>query len=144
MDESESLAHTKWECKYHVVWIPKYRRQALYAELRKYLGPVLRELAQQRECRVEEGHLQLDHVHMLLSIPPKEAVAQVLGYIKGKSAIHIARTYLGRRQNFTGQHFWARGYYVSTVGRDEATIREYIKKQQAEDQRLDQLDMFGR
>ena len=144
MDESESLAHTKWECKYHVVWIPKYRRQALDAELRKYLGPVLRELAQQRECRVEEGHLQLDHVHMVLSIPPKDAVAQVLGYIKGKSAIHIARTYLGRRQNFTGQHFWARGYYVSTVGRDEATIREYIKKQEAEDQRLDQLNIFAR
>ena len=144
MDESESVAHTKWECKYHVVWIPKYRRKALYAELRKYLGPVLRELAQQRECRVEEGHLQLDHVHMLLSIPPKYAVAQVLGYIKGKSAIHIARTYLGRRQNFTGQHFWARGYYVSTVGRDEATIREYIKKQEAEDQRLDQLNIFAR
>jgi len=144
MDESESVAHTKWECKYHVVWIPKYRRTALDAELRKYLGPVLRELAQQRECRVEEGHLQLDHVHMLLSIPPKYAVAQVLGYIKGKSAIHIARTYLGRRQNFTGQHFWARGYYVSTVGRDEATIREYIQKQEAEDQRLDQLNIFAR
>jgi putative transposase len=117
MDETESLAHAKWECKYHVVWIPKYRRQALYAELRKYLGPVLRELARQREVVVEEGHLQLDHVHMLLSIPPKYAVAQVLGYIKGKSAIHIARTYLGRRQNFTGQHFWARGYYVSTVAK---------------------------
>ena len=125
------------------MWIPKYRRQALYAELRKHLGPVLRELARQREVVVEEGHLQLDHVHMLLSIPPKYAVAQVLGYIKGKSAIHIARSYLGRRQNFTGQHFWARGYYVSTVGRNEAAIREYIRKQQAEDQRLDQLEMFG-
>jgi putative transposase len=144
MDETESLAHAKWECKYHVVWIPKYRRQALYAELRKYLGPVLRELARQRECVVEEGHLQLDHVHMLLSIPPKYAVAQVLGFIKGKSAIHIARTYLGRRQNFTGQHFWARGYYVSTVGRNEAAIREYIRRQQAEDQRLDQLEIFAR
>ncbi len=144
MDDTESLAHTRWECKYHVVWIPKYRRQALYAELRKYLGPVLRELARQREAVVEEGHLQLDHVHMLLSIPPKYAVAQVLGYIKGKSAIHIARSYLGRRQNFTGQHFWARGYYVSTVGRNEAAIREYIRKQQAEDQRLDQLEMFNR
>ena len=143
MDDTESLAHAKWECKYHVVWIPKYRRQALYTELRKHLGPVLRELARQREAVVEEGHLQLDHVHMLLSIPPKYAVAQVLGYIKGKSAIHIARTYLGRRQNFTGQHFWARGYYVSTVGRNEAAIREYIRKQQAEDQRLDQLEMFG-
>ena len=125
------------------MWIPKARRQALYAELRKHLGPVLRELARQREVVVEEGHLQLDHVHMLLSIPPKYAVAQVLGYIKGKSAIHIARSYLGRRQNFTGQHFWARGYYVSTVGRNEAAIREYIRKQQAEDQRLDQLEMFG-
>ena len=144
MDDTESLAHTKWECKYHVVWIPKYRRKALYAELRKYLGPVFRDLAQQRECPVEEGHLQVDHVHMLISIPPKYAVAQVIGYVKGKSAIHIARTYLGRRQNFTGQHFWARGYYVSTVGRDEATIREYIRKQEAEDQRLDQLNLFAR
>ncbi len=144
MDDIESLAHAKWECKYHVVWIPKYRRKALYGELRKHLGPVLRELARQRECVVEEGHLNLDHVHMLLSIPPKYAVAQVLGFIKGKSAIHIARTYLGRRQNFTGQHFWARGYYVSTVGRDEATIREYIKKQEAEDRRLDQLEIFAR
>jgi len=144
MDDTESLAHSKWECKYHVVWIPKYRRQALYTELRKHLGPVLRELARQREAVVEEGHLQLDHVHMLLSIPPKYAVAQVLGYIKGKSAIHIARSYLGRRQNFTGQHFWARGYYVSTVGRNEAAIREYIRKQQAEDQRLDQLEIFAR
>ena len=143
MDDTESLAHSKWECKYHVVWIPKYRRQALYTELRKHLGPVLRELARQREAVVEEGHLQLDHVHRLLSIPPKYAVAQVLGYIKGKSAIPMARTYLGRRQNFTGQHFWARGYYVSTVGRNEAAIREYIRKQQVEDQRLDQLEMFG-
>ena len=144
MDDIESLAHARWECKYHVVWIPKYRRKALYDELRKHLGPVLRELARQRECTVEEGHLQLDHVHMLLSIPPKYAVAQVIGFIKGKSAIHIARSDLGRRQNFTGQHFWARGYYVSTVGRDEATIRQYIQKQEAEDQRLDQLNIFAR
>jgi len=144
MDDIESLAHAKWECKYHVVWIPKYRRRTLYGELRKHLGPVLRELARQRECVVEEGHLNLDHVHMLLSIPPKYAVAQVLGFIKGKSAIHIARTYLGRQQNFTGQHFWARGYYVSTVGRDEATIREYIRKQEEDDRRLDQLEIFAR
>ena len=144
MDDSESLAHTKWECKYHVVWIPKYRRKALYAELRKYLGPVFRDLAQQRECTVEEGHLQVDHVHMLISIPPKYAVAQVIGYVKGKSAIHIARTYLGRRQTCTGQSFWARGYYVSTVGRDEATVREYIQKPEAEDQRLAQLNLFAR
>jgi len=127
-----------------VVWIPKYRRKAVYGELRKYLGPVLRDLAQQREASVEEGHLNLDHVHMLVSIPPKYAVSQVVGFIKGKSAIYIARTYLGRRQNFTGQQFWARGYYVSTVGRDEATIRAYIQRQEAEDQRLDQLEIFAR
>jgi putative transposase len=123
---------------------PRSRRKALYGELRKHLGPVLRELARQRECVVEEGHLNLDHVHMLLTIPPKYAGAQGLGFIKGKSAIHSARTYLGRRQNFTGQHFWACGYYVSTMGRNEATIREYIQKQEVEDQRLDQLEIFAR
>ena len=125
-----------------MVWIPKYRRKALYGELRKHLGPVLRELARQREVVVEEGHLQLDHVHMLRSIPPKYAVAQVLGYIKGKSAIHIARTYGERKRNFVGEHLWARGYYVSTVGRDEAAIREYIQKQEQEDKRLEQLKLW--
>ena len=139
MDDYESLSHTRWECKYHVVFIPKYRRRALFGELRKHLGPVLRRLAEQRESRVEEGHLMPDHVHMMLSIPPKHAVSQVVGYIKGKSAIHIARNYLQRRQNFTGCHFWARGYFVSTVGRDEAVVRAYIQNQEAEDKRLDQL-----
>ena len=125
-----------------MVWIPKYRRKALYGELRKHLGPVLRELARQRECVVEEGHLNLDHVHMLLTIPPKYAVAQVLGYVKGKSAIHIARTYEGRKRSFVGMHFWARGYWVSTVGRDEQAVRKYIQQQEQEDQRLDQLEML--
>jgi len=142
MQNVDTLSHTKWVCKYHVVFIPKYRRQALYGELRRHLGDVFRGLAEQRECRVEEGHLMPDHVHMLLSIPPKDAVSQVIGFIKGKSAIHIARTYMGRRRNFTGQHFWARGYYVSTVGRDEATIRAYIQKQEAEDKRLDQMGLW--
>jgi putative transposase len=135
MESTETLKHTRWDCKYHVVFIPKYRRKALYKELRQHLGEVLRDLASQKECRVEEGHLLPDHVHMLLSIPPKYAVAHVVGFLKGKSAIHIARTFLGRRKNYTGQHFWARGYYVSTVGRDEATIRAYIRKQEAEDRR---------
>jgi putative transposase len=108
----------------------------------KYLGSIFRELAIQKESRVLEGHLKPDHVHMLLSIPPKYAVAQVVGFIKGKSAIHIARTFLGRKRNFTGQHFWARGYFVSTVCIDLKIIREYIKKQQAEDRRLDQLNLF--
>ena len=103
---------------------------------------MLKDLASQKECQILEGHLRSDHVHMLISIPPKYAVSQVVGFIKGKSAIHIARNFMGRRKNFTGQHFWARGYYVSTVGRDEATIRAYIKNQEQEDQRLDQLNMF--
>ena len=142
MNDIQSLRHTVWECKYHVVWIPKYRRKTLYGELRRYLGEVIRELAQQKESRVEEGHLRPDHVHMLISIPPKYAVSQVAGYIKGKSAIHIARNHLGRRSNFRGQHFWARGYWVSTVGKDEEAIREYIRKQDREDRRLEQLNIF--
>jgi len=106
------------------------------------LGEVFRRLAEQRESRVEEGHLMPDYVHMMLSVPPKYAVSQVVGYVKGKSAIHIARTYGGKRRNFVGQHFWARGYFVSTVGRDEAVIREYIRNQEKEDARLDQLSLW--
>ena len=135
MDDYESLSHSKWECKYHVVFIPKCRRKTLYGELRQHLGDVFRRLAM-------EGHLMPDHVHMMISIPPKYAVSQVIGYIKGKSAIHLARVYGERKRNFVGQHFWARGYFVSTVGRDEAVIREYIRKQEAEDTRLDQMSMW--
>ena len=142
MDEHESLTHTKWDCKYHVVFIPKYRRKVLYGQLRKHLGEVLRTLALQRESRIEEGHLQPDHVHMMISIPPKYAVSQVVGYIKGKSAIHLARTYGERKRNFVGQHFWARGYFVSTVGRDDEVIRQYIRNQEKEDQRLEQLNLW--
>jgi putative transposase len=118
MDELESLSHTKWECKYHVVFIPKCRRKTLYGELRRHLGEVFRKLALQKESRIEEGHLMPDHVHMMISIPPKYAVSQVVGFIKGKSAIHLARVYGERKRNFVGQHFWARGYFVSTVGAD--------------------------
>ena len=142
MIDYETLNHTKWECKYHVVFIPKYRRKALYGELRKHLGELFRELAKQRECKVEEGHLMRDHVHMMLSIPPKYSVSQVVGYIKGKSAIHIARHHGERARNFVGQHFWARGYFVSTVGRDEEVIRKYIRHQEKEDQRNDQLGLI--
>ncbi len=141
MDEG-SLSHTKWECKYHIVFIPKYRRKALYGDLRRYLGEVFRELARQRESRIEEGHLMPDHVHMMISIPPKYSVSQVVGYIKGKSAIHIARVYGERRRNFVGQHFWARGYFVSTVGRDEAMIREYIRNQEKADEKLEQIKLW--
>jgi putative transposase len=139
MQNYGSLSHTKWECKYHVVFIPKYRKKRIYGEIRRRLGEVLRRLAEQRESRVEEGHLMSDHVHMMLSIPPKYAVSQVIGYMKGKSAIHIAREFGGRKRNFVGQHFWARGYFVSTVGRDEAVIREYIRHQEREDHRAEQL-----
>ena len=125
-----------------MVWIPKYRRKAIYEQLGQYLGSTFRDLATQRESKVLEGHLRSDHVHMLISIPPKYSVAQVIGFIKCKSAIHIARNFMGHRKNFTGQHFWARGYYVSTVGRNEAIVREYIKQQAQEDRRLDQLSMF--
>ncbi len=109
--------------------------------MRRDLGEVLRRLAQQRESEVEEGHLMVDHVHIMLSIPPKYSVAQVIGYIKGKSAIHIARHYAGRPRNFVGQHFWARGYFVSTVGRDEQAIRTYIRDQEEEDRRQEQLQL---
>jgi putative transposase len=142
MDKVESLSHSKWECKYHVVFIPKCRRKALYGQLRKYLGEVFHRLAQQKECWIEEGHLMPDHVHMLISIPPKYAVSQVVGYIKGKSAIHLARVYGERKRNFVGQHFWARGYFVSTVGRDEEVIRNYIRHQEQEDKRIDQMDLL--
>ena len=144
MNDVESLSHTKWECKYHIVFIPKYRKKALDGALRQQLGEVLKPLAIQRESRIDEGHLMRDHVHMLVSIPPKYSVSQVVGYLKGKSAIHIARTFMGKPRNFTGESFWARGYFVSTVGRDEKQIREYIQKQKQEDQRIDQLTMFNK
>ena len=141
MSDYKSLSHTRWECKYHVVFIPKYRKKAIYGELRRRLGDVFRTLAEQKESRIEEGHLMKDHVHMMISIPPKYSVAQVIEYIKGKSAIHIARVYAERRRNFVGQHFWARGYFVSTVGRDEAVIRRYIQDQEVEDRRIEQLKL---
>ncbi len=142
MDDYKSLCHTKWECKYHVVFIPKCRRKSLYVNLRQHLGDVFRALAERKESRVEEGHLMPDHVHMMISIPSKYAVSQVVGYIKGKSAIHIARVYGERKRNFVGQHFWARGFFVSTLGRDEEVIREYIRRQEEEDRRLEQLDLL--
>lgn len=142
MDEYESLSHSKWECKYHVIFIPKCRLKTLYGSLRPHLGEVFRRLAEQKQSRVEECHLMPDHVHMLLSIPPKYAVSEVVGFIKGKSAIHLARVYGERKQNFVRQHFCARGCMVSTIGRDETVIREYIRNQEQEDERLDQLNLW--
>ena len=142
MNNVQCLCHTKWECKFHVVWIPKCRRKMLYGQLRKNLGDVFHDLARQKESRVLEGHLQPDHVHMLISIPPKYAVSQVVGYMKGKSAIHIAGTYPGQRKNYRGMSFWARGYFVSTVGANEDVVRAYIREQEQEDHRVEQLNLF--
>ena len=142
MGDLNKLTHIVWDCKYHIVWIQKYRQKKLYGGIAKYLGKIFHELARQRECKIVRGHLSSDHIHMLIEIPPKHSVSTVVGYIKGKSAIAIARTYLGKRQNFTGQNFWARGYFVSTVGRDEAAIKKYIQEQEEEDKRQDQLELF--
>ena len=132
----ESLSHSKWDCKYHLVFIPKFRKKVLYGQIRKFLAPVFHELARQRECEIIEGHMVQDHVHMLIKIPPKYSIAQVVGYIKGKSAIAVARQFSGRKRNFNGERFWARGYAVSTVGFEESQIRAYIKNQE-------QLDSKG-
>ena len=141
MKEYHSLSHTRWDCKYHIVFIPKRRKKKVFGALRKHLGEILRELASHKESKIVEGHLMADHVHMCISIPPKYAVSRVVGYIKGKSAIQVARQFGGRQRNFTGENFWARGYFVSTVGLDEQMVRAYIRKQEAEDERYDQLKM---
>jgi putative transposase len=129
----QSMSHSKWDCKYHVVFIPKRRRKAVFGNIRRHLGAIFHELARQKECTIIEGHLMPDHVHMCISIPPKYAVASVIGFIKGKSAIAIARQFGGRERNFTGEHFWARGYCVSTVGYEEEKVRAYIREQEGGD-----------
>ena len=142
--EYEHLNHSVWECKYHIVFIPKYRKKIFFGVLRSQVGPILRRLAIQKGCEILEGHVMPDHIHMLISIPPKHSVASIVGYIKGKSAIAIARQFRGRERNFTGEKFWVRGYFVSTVGRDEEVIRNYIKNQEQEDIQQDKLPLFDR
>lgn len=137
----QKLNHTTWNCKYHIVFIPKRRKKVIFGELRKYMGEIFHELARQKECEIVEGHLLKDHVHICISIPPKYAVSAIVGYIKGKSAIAIARKFGGKARNYTGESFWARGYYVSTVGLDEQVVRAYIRKQEEEDVRLEQLNL---
>lgn len=142
MREYQSLSHTRWNCKYHVVFIPKRRRKVMFGQLRKHLGTIFHELAKQKGCEIVEGHLMADHVHMCLSIPPKYAVSNVVGFIKGKSAISIVRTFRGKTKNFTGENFWARGFFVSTVGLDEETVRNYIREQEREDEHYEQLSLW--
>lgn len=134
--EYKSLSHSKWDCKFHIVFIPKMRKQVMYGGIRKYLGPLFRELALQKGCEIIKGNMVQDHVHMLISIPPKYAPSEIIGYIKGKSAIAVARKFGGRKRNFNGEKFWARGYAISTVGFELQRIKEYVKNQQ-------QLDAQG-
>ena len=138
----QSLSHTKWDCKYHVVFVPKRRRKVLYGSIRKALGGIFHELARQKECTILEGHVMPDHVHMLIMIPPKYAVASVIGFLKGKAAITIARRFSGKARNFAGEHFWARGYAVSTVGFNTEHIRKYIKNQEDEEGKTDSEGSF--
>lgn len=130
-DLYQSLSHSKWDCKYHIVFIPKARKRVLYGKIRSALGPIFHELARQKGCSIIEGHMVTDHVHMCISIPPKFPVASIIGFIKGKSTIAIARQFCGKERNFLGEHFWARGYAVSTVGYELDKIRAYIREQES-------------
>jgi len=140
MHEWESLAHVRWECKYHVVIIPKYRRKVIYGQLKKQIGVILRELCRQKGVELLEGHLMPDHIHICLSIPPKYSVAHTIGFLKGKSAVRIHRELLHERR-MTGLHFWATGYSVSTVGLDEQRIRQYIRDQEKLESGQGELDL---
>jgi putative transposase len=139
MHEWQSLSHVRWECKYHIVIIPKYRKRMLYGRVKKHVGEVIREVCRQRGIELVEGHLMPDHIHMCVSIPPKHSVAFAIGFIKGKSAVRIHRQILGNKK-VTGLHFWSRGYCVSTVGLNEETIRKYIREQEALEKRQGELE----
>ena len=139
MRDYKSLSHTRWDCKYPIVFIPKKRQKLIYEAIRKHLGETFHELAKRKGVIIEEGHLMKDHVHICLSIPPKFAVANVVGYLKGKSAISIAKNFRGRQRNFNGENVWARGYFVSTVGLDENMVLAYIRHQEKDDEHRDQL-----
>ncbi len=139
MHDWQSLSHVRWDCKYHVVIVPKFRKKVLYGRLRRQVGVILRELCRQRGIGLVEGHAMADHVHLCLSIPPKYSVAYAVGFLKGKSAVRIHRELLHERR-MTGLHFWAAGYCVSTVGLDEARVRQYIREQEQLESRQGELD----
>ena len=143
MREWKTQAHVKHHCRYHIVFVPKYRRKSIYGTLRRDVGKILRELCRQTGVELIEGYAMKDHIHMLLMIPPKYSVANTVGFLKGKSAIRIFRDYLQIKRNFTGRHFWARGYCVSTVGFDEEVIRKYIRNQEVEEKRQEQMRLEG-
>ena len=143
MREWQSLSHVRWYCRYHVVFVPKYRKRAIFGRLKREIGGILRKLCDEEGVELVEGRALADHVHLCLSIPPKYSVANTMGFLKGKSAIRIHRDFLGRERNFTGFHFWARGYCISTVGLDEGTVREYIRRQEEEEKRQENLPLGG-
>jgi putative transposase len=138
MNDFESLAHVRWECKYHVIFIPKYRRKVIFGGIRTSIGQILRDLCDQKGIALLEGHAMNDHVHLCLSIPPKYSVAYTIGFLKGKSAVRIHRELMNERR-MAGLHFWATGYWVSTVGRDEGAVRKYIREQEERDRQQSKL-----
>jgi putative transposase len=141
MTDIQRLSHSSWECKYHIVFIPKYRQKRIYGEVRSELRQIFHDLCHRKEGRILEGHLMPDHVHMLVSIPPKYSVSHFVGYLKGKTALHLAQKY-GRRRKYRGYSFWARGYFVSTVGANEEVVRRYIRNQEQADKAYDQQSLF--
>mgnify|MGYP000992888781 CR=1 FL=1 len=141
MEDYKKLSHSVYECKYHVVFVSKYRQKKIYGTVRHELRDLFHRLSEQKECRIEEGYLMKDHVHMLISIPPKYSVSHIVGFLKGKSALYLAQKY-GRRRKYRGYHFWARGYFVSTVGYNEQVVRRYIQNQERLDKAVDQQSLF--
>ncbi len=140
-NKSDNLAHTRWMCKYHIVFSPKYRRKVIYNQIRKDVGEIIRTLCQYKGVEIHEGHLMPDHVHLLVSIPPKYSVSSVMGYLKGKSALMIFERHANLKYKYGNRHFWSEGYYVSTVGLNEETIRKYIAEQEQRDQAMDRLSV---
>ena len=140
-NKTDSLAHTKWMCKYHIVYAPKYRRKVIYNQIRKDIGEILKALCKYKGVEIIEGHMMPDHIHMLLSIPPKYSVSSVMGYLKGKSALMIFEKHANLKYRYGNRHFWCQGYYVSAVGLNEATIRKYIEEQDQRDQAIDRLSV---
>ena len=139
--DTESLAHTKWECKYHIVFAPKYRRQIIYGNIKEDIGKMIRKLSEYKGVEIMEAEACKDHIHMLVNIPPKYSVSQVMGYLKGKSSLMILEKYANMKYKYGNRHFWCRGYYVSTVGRNRRAIEEYIRNQLQEDKTDEQLSI---
>ena len=140
MHDWESMSHVRWDCKYHVVFIPKYRHKVFYGKVRNRIGPILRDLCHQKGMELIEGKAVADHIHMCVSVPPRYSIAMAIGFLKGKSAIRIHRELMGHEKNFTGLHFWARGYCVSTVGLNEEEVRKYIREQEEADKKQGELE----